>query len=181
MLFCYFFLHDLDPVEISGGQVELLFLRDLFKLFFQEVVVWSGVEVEGSHMGQHMLKLNGQTLTELSKFNGQFSFHDLVVFFFLALSFHGLPREAAFQKIDEDINKRFEIIPSSLFYSEVSVDGGISGSTCEIFVVFISNMFFVLADILFGKSEVDHEYFRYVLFPANEEVVRFYVPVEHSP
>ena len=59
----------------------------------------------------------------------------------------------------------------------MSVDGCIASSASEIFIIFVGDVFFLLAYILFGKAKVDHVYLCDILFATYQEVVWFYVAV----
>ena len=110
----------------------------------------------------------------------QFPFHDFVILFLFALSFHGLPGERSFEKVDQNINQRLDIISSALLNAEMSVDRSISGCASQVLVVLISDVLFFLADILLGESEVYHVYLGDVVLSSDEEIVRFDVAMEDS-
>ena len=42
-------------------------------------------------------------------------------------------------------------------------------------------MFLVFVDVLLGEAEIDHENARNVVFPSNEEIVRFDITMKNSP
>lgn len=62
----------------------------------------------------------------------------------------------------------------------MSVDRCIACSASEIFVVFVSDVFFLLAYVLFGKTKVDHIYLCDILFATYQEVVWLYVAVQNT-
>ena len=66
--------------------------------------------------------------------------HDLVVLLLLVVGFDALPRQPTLDYIQNHIPNTFKIVSSGLLDAKVSIDGGVTGCSCEVLVLFIWNM-----------------------------------------
>jgi len=63
----------------------------------------------------------------------------------------------------------------------VGVDGGVSGSARQILAIPVGNVLAIRVLVLFGQSEVnDEDRVLRLLVAANEEVIRFDIPVDYA-
>ena len=60
----------------------------------------------------------------------------------------------------------------------MSIDGGVSGGSCQVFSFSVRNVFSISLDVPFGKAEVENEDLVARFVEANTEIVRFDVPVD---
>jgi hypothetical protein len=63
----------------------------------------------------------------------------------------------------------------------MSIDGGIPGSSGQIFPLSVRNMFSISLDIPFSESKVDDENFVTHFIEADTKIVRFYVAMQKMP
>jgi len=63
----------------------------------------------------------------------------------------------------------------------MSVNGGIACGTSEILAFSVGDMFALLLNVSFGKSEVQQEYFVGSFIEPNTEVIRLDVPMKEVP
>ncbi len=59
----------------------------------------------------------------------------------------------------------------------MSIDGGVSGGSCQVFSFSVRNVFSISLDIPLGKAEVENENLVAGFVKANTEIVRLDVPV----
>ncbi len=52
-----------------------------------------------------------------------------------------MPRESAFEEVDEDESDAFEVVAATLFDPDVGVDGGVTGGAGQALVVSVRNVF----------------------------------------
>lgn len=67
----------------------------------------------------------------------------------------------------------------------MGVDGGVSGSSCELFAVFVRDVLsyvfmkmVTILNVLLGESQVDHIDDRLALAPAHQKIIRFDIPMQ---
>lgn len=92
-----------------------------------------------------------------------------------------LPGQRASQKVDKDIGQSLKVVSSGLLNSQVSIDGGISGCTCESFSILIRNVFLVWVHELFGQSKVKYKNSVLLSFVSDGKIVWLDVSVDDSP
>lgn len=106
---------------------------------------------------------------------------DPVVFLFLCATVKPLPRQLPFQKVNQYVSNRLNVISSRLFNAQVSIHRCIPGRASELFLIFIRNVFARLrVAVPLREAEVDHVDDVLCLLggDAHEEVVRLDVPVD---
>ena len=65
--------------------------------------------------------------------------------------------------------------------AQVSIDGGVTGSSSQVLAFSVGNMLAISLDIAFSESEVDDENFVAGFVEAYTEVVRFDISVNKMP
>ena len=63
----------------------------------------------------------------------------------------------------------------------MGVDGGIAGSSSQVFPLPVGNMLAVSLNVALGQSEVDQEYFMGGFIESHTKIFRFDVPVNEVP
>ena len=97
----------------------------------------------------------------------------------LCSSLETLPGEGTTEEIHEDVSKGFKIVAASLLNTEVSVDGGVTGSTGQILVLPVGNVKMGLRiSVLFGKTEINHIDLVAALPDSHQKVVRLYIAMD---
>ena len=78
-------------------------------------------------------------------------------FFNLALVFHSLPWQLAFQEIDKQIAYGLKVISSGLLDAKMSIHTTVSdgSSNCSVFSVRVVKLGFIIP-VLFGQSKVNN-------------------------
>jgi hypothetical protein len=82
-------------------------------------------------------ELVGETLAQKVHGSGHLLLHYHRVFLFGVFGFHVLPREDAPEEIHQHVADGLQVVSPGLLDTDVGVDGGISGSSCELFAVLI--------------------------------------------
>ena len=144
------------------------------------LVVWLVLEVEGSavlHVGD---ELRWETLAEFFKVGHDLLLLDLLVLFLDSSGSKSLPREFSSQEVHEDVSETFHVVSSGLFDTDVSVDTGISGGTCEGFSVLVLDVLSIGRHELLGETEIDDENSVGVLSSSDGEVIRLDISVDDS-
>jgi len=92
-----------------------------------------------------------------------------------------LPRKRASEEIQKDVSNCFQIVSSGLFITNVGIERGISGSTCEVFAVSEWDVLTTGALVAFGEAKINDVdcVFRLVV-TSNEEIVRLNVSMDDS-
>mmetsp|Transcript_91013 Transcript_91013/g.257707 ORF Transcript_91013/g.257707 Transcript_91013/m.257707 type:complete len:328 (-) Transcript_91013:336-1319(-) len=104
--------------------------------------------------------------------------HDLVVLLLLGVGLKTLPWKLPTIEVHQHIPYGFQVVPTTLLNAKVRVDGGVAGSACQALVFpvrYVLLRFWV--PVLLCQPKVDHIYDVRLLLMADEEVVRFDVPV----
>lgn len=70
---------------------------------------------------------------------------------------------------------------STLFDSQVSIDGGIPGCSSQILTLSVGDVLAVSLDVALGQSEVKDEYFVGGFVQPNAEIVRLDVSMDEVP
>ena len=133
----------LSDKRFSKHANKLLIIRFFFKFQFSGVI-------------QKMLKLLGIPRAQILNACHSLLNFDLFVFFFFCFSWKPLPWERASDKVHQNNAYLLEIISTSLFYPEMGIQRGISGSTSQRFVVLKGNVSarsWVFVSL--GKTKID--------------------------
>jgi hypothetical protein len=117
-------------------------------------------------------ELGGETLAEHLNRSRHLLFTDFLVFLFLCCSFESLPRQAASVEVHEDVSQALHVVAATLLNTKMGVDGGVSGSSCQVLVLSVRNVLTgPVVSVLFGQSKVDQEEFVAVTPNTHQEVV----------
>ena len=113
---------------------------------------------------------------------GHLLLHDPVVLLLLGSSLETLPGKRASQEVHENVGKRLEIITTSLFDTQVSVDRSVTSSTSQVLVLPVGDVEMGLwIPVLLGETEIDNVHLVTALADTHEEVVGLDVTVDEVP
>lgn len=169
-----------DPV-VDEVEVKLLSCKQLPEHLNDLLIVRPFLELEVARVGQQVPKLLRETIGELFDRDSRFLDFDHLVLLLLVHAGAALPWQATAQEVHQDQPDLFEIVPARLLDPEVRAKTRISGCSCELFTVLIVDVparVWVLVSL--GQSEIDKVDHVLLLAEADQEVVRFYVPVEET-
>ena len=148
--------------------------EEITEEFAQVGIVRLIIEAKSTSVIQEDAKLGGESTTQEIRGSGHFLLHDTIVLLLLRCSLEALPGKGASKEVHQDVSKRFEIIATSLLDTQVSVDGGVAGSSSEILVLSVRDMKMGLGVTeLLGETEIDDIDLIASLSDAHEEVVGF--------
>lgn len=99
------FLHHLNPIIVFDFQIKTFPPSYLLHLLLEELVIGLGIEVQSSDVGNHFLEFIRKSKAKSIDLYGELFLHYFIIFLFLALTFHGLPRQAAAQEVNENIDQ----------------------------------------------------------------------------
>lgn len=152
-----------------------------FKKTKASLVAWLLLEFQWPTVIHKFSKFVGLSLAQVLKRRFNFFLLDVVVFFVLGATGQSLPRQGAFQQVEQHVTDCFEIVSSRLFNALVCVDWGVACSTGQILSVFEGNVFSVWILITLSQPEVNniHGVFR-LLCSADQEIIRLNVSVDNS-
>jgi hypothetical protein len=106
---------------------------------------------------------------------------DSGVLFLLRFAWESLPWQRAFQEVQQDMSDALEVISSGLLITDMSVDAGVSCSTCQVLSVSEGNVFAVGGLITFGQSKVNNkDGVLVVLIAAHQKIVGFDVTMNDA-
>jgi hypothetical protein len=110
--------HTVQQIPIENTVINLVVaFHDLGEQLSQEIIIGSFFETKFADIVQIDTKFFWVAFTEFSNMRGLLLFSDLLVLLLVCCSFQALPRQAATEKVHEDMAKRFQVIPSRLFPS----------------------------------------------------------------
>jgi hypothetical protein len=174
-------------------------LERLSEEFAQVVVVRCILEAEVANVAQILVKLLCNLLTKRYYSNVIRCEHtreavaeilnrgcllllaDLLVLLLVGSSLQALPWQTASQEVHEDVTQSFQIVPTRLLTSQVSVDTHVTRRTGERLALSVWNVLLRLGvTVLLGHTEVDDVNYIGTLraWSTNEEVVRLDVAVD---
>jgi len=137
------------------------------------------IEAQSPCVIQENAKFVGESTAEEIGGGSHFLFHDTVILLLLGSSLQTLPREGASEEVHQDVGKRLEIIPASLFHTEMGVNRCVAGSSGEVLVLSVRNMevCFRIPELL-CKTEIYNVDLIATFSDAHQEVVGFDVAVD---
>ena len=104
---------------------------------------------------------------------------NFIVLFVLVFSLEALPRQLAFQKVEQDVANRLEVITTSLLDADVRVDRGVAGSSSQGLVVTVRDVLACLGvSVALRKTKINHVDHGGLIVDANQEIVRFHISVQ---
>ena len=116
-------------------------LHATFEESQDEAVVGVSGETESAAVLHEFLELAGLVHAEFV--NGDFLLLtlDVIIFLILRASRKSLPGEGAAEEVQKHVANGLQIITTRLFVTNVSVDGGVTGSTSQVFAFAEGNVF----------------------------------------
>ena len=152
--------------------------KEMTKEVAQVGIVRLIIEAKSTGVIQENTKLGRESMTQEIRGSGHLLLQDTIVLFRRRSSLETLPRKGTSEEIHQDISKRFEVITTTLLDTQVSVDGGIAGSSSETLVLSVRdvNMGLGVTELL-GETEIDD--IDLIATPSNvhDEVFRFDIAV----
>lgn len=147
--------------------------------FPQVRIVRLVVEPQGTSVVQEDGKLVGEATAEKVRGCGHLLLHDPVILLLLCGGLETLPGERTTEEIHEDVSKGFEVVAASLLNTQVSVDGGVTGSASQVLVFPVGNVEVGLrVPVLLGKAEINHIDLVATLPDSHQEVIRLDITVD---
>jgi len=119
------------PIEAGVGVGISLTTEQVTEHSAQIGDVGFGLKFEAATVGQILRKLAGASLTKGRNGYALLLLHNELVLFGRALRLEPLPGKAALQKVNEDVADGLEVITTTLLYSQVIVDRGVTRSSGE--------------------------------------------------
>lgn len=106
---------------------------------------------------------------------------DVIIFFIFGASGQTLPGQRTSQEVKEDVTNSLKIISSRLLVADVSVERGISCSTCQVLTFSERNVLSVGVFVTLSEPEVDDVDVVFgALGASNQEVIGLNVSVNNS-
>ena len=123
------------PDEIRGLGVEAMSLHAALEEPNDVRVIWVLGETETSAVVHEFSEFLWLVLAEFLDGHFLLLFLDVGVLLLLVSSWESLPWELTLQEVKEHMTNGFEVISSGLLVTNMGVDTGIPGSTCQVFTV----------------------------------------------
>lgn len=161
--------------------LEALADKEITEDLAEVAVVGLVIETERSSVVEVDGELVGETAAKDLSGGGHLLLHDAVVLLLLGSSLEALPGERATAEVEHDIAERLHVVTSRLLDTQVSVDGGITGSTGQVLVLSVRNVEVSLGvSVLLGQTEIDNVDLVATLANAHEEVVGLDISVNEG-
>lgn len=104
---------------------------------------------------------------------------NFIVLLVFVFSLEALPRQLAFQKVEQNVANRLEVITTRLLDADVRVDRSVAGSSGQGLVITVWNVLACLGvSVSLRKTKIDHVDHRGLIVDANQEIVRFHISVQ---
>ena len=101
-------------------------------------------------------ELMGNVLAKLLDRRVLLSLADLFILLFVGVGFESLPRQSAFEEVDEDVTKSFEIVTARLLTTKVGVDAHVASGTGERLAFAVRDVSACLGvAVLFGHAKIN--------------------------
>jgi len=142
-------------------------------------VVWGLLKPQPTAVVEVHGKLGREPLAQNFYGCGHLLFTDLFIFLLLGCSLQSLPRKATSVEVHENISQALHVIPPTLLNAQVCIDGGISGSAGQVFVLSVWDVLSrPVVPIFLRQAEVDEEEFVAVTSNAHQEVIGLDIAVD---
>jgi len=166
------------PVE-DVVVLESLADKEISEEFPQICIIRFIVKSQTPRIIQKDSKFIGKATTQRLGRRRHLLLHNPVILLLLRSSLETLPRQRSPAKVHHDVSERFKVITPGLLDSQMSVDGGVASSACEVFVLAVGDveMGFGVA-VFFGETKVDYVDLVSAFADSHEEVVWFDVAVD---
>ena len=112
--------------------------------------------MEFSRIIKNFSKLPGNIFNQIVNTDWKFFLQNFLIFSVIWILLQILPRQRAFEEINEHVYYAFDIISATLLNSKMVINWRIPGSSCKTFIVFVGNMGTIFLDKLLGKPEVNN-------------------------
>lgn len=171
----------LVPDEIWSARVELVPLHAAFEQADDVAVIRVLGEAEATAVMHELLELFGLVAAEVLDRSLLLLLLDVSVLFSLRAAGQALPREGTAQEVKDNVTDGLEVISPGLLVAEVSVHGGVAGSTSQVLAVAERDVLTVGRLETLGKTEVDdvHSVLCLVV-AANQEVIWLNVTMDDA-
>ena len=104
---------------------------------------------------------------------------DSVVFVVLVFPSEALPRERAFQEVEQDVAKGLYVVSPSLLDSNVRVYTSVASRTSQRLVIPVRDVIACLSVfVALREAEVDHKTCITLVAVAHQEIVRFHITMQ---
>ena len=147
----------------------------------QVVIVGLVLEAEAAHVAEVLVELHGEARAEVLDVGRLLLLADLLVLLLVGRRLEALPRQAAAQKVHEDVAQSLEIVSPRLLPPEMGVDAHVPGGSRERLALPVGDVLLRLGvAVLLGHAEVDNvdDICRLGAGPADQEVVGLDVAVD---
>lgn len=166
------------PVE---NVVVLIALADeeVTEQLAQVRVVGLVIEAQSTRVVEEDAKFVGETSAEQVGRGSHLLLHDAIVLLLLGGGLETLPGKGTAEEVHEDIRQRLKVITASLLNSQMSVDGGVTGSASEVLVLPVGDVKVGLgvAELL-CETEVNDVYLVTALADTHQKVVWLDIAVD---
>ena len=169
------------PVVLRRVRLQVVSTQAMLEQLHAVLVIWLFFEFKVAAIRHELVKLCRLPLAQIFERNLQLLFLDVKVLLVLVLAWKTLPREGAFNKVEQHVANRLEIVTSTLFFAEMSIERSVSGGTRQVLAISEWNMLAVRASIKFGESKVNdvNEVLRLII-AAYQEVIRLDISVKYT-
>ena len=129
-------------------------------------------------MAEILHKLNRVALAEHLNRGGQFLLLDPFILVPFVVGLEALPGEHSSEEVHGDVADALHVVSAGLLNTQVSVDGGIPGSSGQVLSFSVRNMLSISLNIPLGQSKVNDKNFMTHFIEADTKVIRFYVAMQ---
>jgi hypothetical protein len=107
-------------------------------------------------LGRPHSLLTRETLAEILDGGGLLLLANLLVLLLVGSSLQALPRQTTAEEVHEDVTQSLEIISTTLFATQMGVDGHVTGGSAERLALTVGDVLLRLrVTVLLGHAEVD--------------------------
>ena len=132
-------------------------------------------------MTEILHKLNWVALAEHLNRGGQFLLLDPFILVPFVVGLEALPGEHSSEEVHGDVADALHVVSAGLLNTQVSVDGGIPGSSGQVLSFSVRNMLSISLNIPLGQSKVKKEDFVAGFIVSHAEVIGFDISVDEVP
>jgi hypothetical protein len=150
----------------SPEALEIVVIRALFEIQILAVI-------------QILVELLWRPTTQLLYGSLNLLLLDSVVLVVLVFSSEALPRQRAFQEVEQDVAKGLYIVSPSLLDSNVRVHTSVASRSSQRLVISVRDVIACLGVfVALGEAEVDHETCVPLVIVSHQEVIRLHVTMQ---
>jgi len=151
------------------------------KLIDNKFVIWILSETKFFAVVEHLAKALWVVFRQSFDSDLHLLLLDVSVFFSLWPSWKALPWKLTLQEVEKYMANRFEAVSSGLLVTNVSVQGGVSSCSCEIFTVFERYVLSVAGLVALCQTKINNVDGVFGSFrSSSHEIIRLDVSVDDS-